>query len=114
MELVQQGATSQAYFVFLFLFLIVGYLVHVRYGYGMSSVPGPWLASFTDFWRFQAVLHGRFELTNRALHERYGNLVRVGPRCVSVADPYEIPKIYGISRLFPKVSSSLPHTVGHF
>lgn len=26
-------------------------LLHNRYGHGLSSIPGPFLASLTDFWR---------------------------------------------------------------
>lgn len=92
------------YLPIIFLVLFVGHFTRVRYLRGVRSVPGPWLASFTDAWRAYAVSRGRFDLTNRALHQKYGDLVRIGPKCISVADPYEIPKIYGIQRIFPKVS----------
>ena len=60
------------------------------------------MASFTDIWRFWAVYSTRFELVNQTLHNKYGDLVRVGPNCISVGDPREIRQIYGISRLFEK------------
>ncbi|KIW82186.1 hypothetical protein Z517_05213 [Fonsecaea pedrosoi CBS 271.37] len=80
----------------------VVFVLYQRYGPGLRFIPGPFAASFTDLWRFVAVYNGRFELTSQALHDKYGDLVRIGPKCVSVADPREIRQIYGISRLFQK------------
>lgn len=79
------------------------YILTQRYQRYLRSIPGPFLASFTDLWRFVKVREGRFELILQALHDQYGDLVRVGPNCISVADPREIRQIYGISRLFQKV-----------
>jgi hypothetical protein len=79
------------------------FIIYQRFAVGLRSVPGPFIASFTDLWRLLAVYDGRFELTLQALHERHGDLVRVGPNCISVGDPREIRQIYGISRLFQKV-----------
>lgn len=82
----------------------VSYLIKVRYRSHVRSIPGPYLASVTDLWRLIEVNRGRFDLSLRALHEKHGDLVRVGPNCISVADATEIGKIYSISRLFPKAS----------
>ncbi|KIW40987.1 uncharacterized protein PV06_06586 [Exophiala oligosperma] len=78
------------------------YILTQRYQPYLRSIPGPFLASFTDLWRFVKVNQLRFELTLQELHDRYGDLVRVGPNCISVGDPREIRQIYGISRLFQK------------
>lgn len=78
-------------------------LVRARYRQNLKSIPGPFLASVTDLWRLLNVNHGRFELTLRALHQQNGPLVRIGPKCISVADPKEIKTIYGFARPFPKV-----------
>ena len=82
---------------------LVGYALYLRYQPYLRDVPGPVLASFTDLWRLLKLDGGRFELENQQQHERHGDLVRVGPNCVSVGDPREIRQIYGISRLFEKV-----------
>ena len=82
---------------------LVGYALYLRYQPYLRDIPGPFQASFTDLWRLLKVNGGRFELVNQALHEKHGDLVRVGPNCVSVGDPREIRRIYGISRLFEKV-----------
>jgi len=77
-----------------------------RFRTNLTSIPGPFLASFTDLWRFLKVYEGRFELALQAEHDKHGDLVRAGPNCVSVGDPREIRQIYGISRLFQKVTFS--------
>ena len=84
----------------------LSYALGLRYMTYLRSIPGPILASFTDLWRLLAVDKGDFEVTLQALHAKYGDLVRVGPNCVSVGDPREVKQIYGITRLYQKVSSS--------
>lgn len=82
---------------------LVGYALYLRYQPWLRDIPGPFLASFTDLWRLLKLNDGRFELENQKLHDLQGDLVRIGPNCVSVGDPREIRQIYGISRLFQKV-----------
>ena len=82
---------------------LICYALYLRYQPYVRDIPGPFLASFTDAWRMLKVHGGRFELSNLALHEKYGDLVRVGPNCISVGDPREIRQIYGITRLLEKV-----------
>ena len=82
------------------------YALYLRYQLYLRDIPGPFLASFTDLWRLVKLNGGRFELENQKQHELHGDLVRVGPNCVSVGDPREIKQIYGISRLFEKVRGS--------
>ena len=84
-------------------FGLICYAFYLRYQPCVRDIPGPFLASFTDLWRTLKVHGGRFELSNQALHAKYGDLVRVGPNCISVGDPREIRQIYGINRLFEKV-----------
>ncbi|KAH6957379.1 cytochrome P450 [Fusarium avenaceum] len=66
-----------------------------KYGNGLNRVPGPALAALTDFWRFFDVWRRRPELTHIALHEKYGSVVRLGPRTVSISDPAVVQTIYG-------------------
>ena len=80
------------------------YALVLRYTTQLRSIPGPFWASFTDLWRLLAVNKGDFEVTLQALHNRYGDLVRVGPNCISVGDAREVRQIYGINRLYQKVS----------
>jgi hypothetical protein len=88
----------------LFTASCVAYILIQRYCSSLRSIPGPFLAAFTDLWRFLKVYEGRFERALQAEHDKHGDLVRAGPNCVSIGDPREIRQIYGISRLFQKVS----------
>lgn len=38
----------------------------------LISVPGPWLARFTDLWYIWRIHKGQFERDNIALHQKYG------------------------------------------
>lgn len=85
------------------LLLWLCYALSLRYQRGVRSIPGPIIASFTDLWRLLAVHKGDFEITLKALHDKHGDLIRVGPNCVSIGDPREVKQIYSITRLYRKV-----------
>lgn len=74
-----------------------------RFGGGLNKIPGPFLAGFTDFWRVVIVWRRRPELTHIQLHEKYGPVVRIGPRTVSVGDVQAVKKIYALNAGFIKV-----------
>ncbi|KAJ5174237.1 Cytochrome P450 [Penicillium canariense] len=67
-----------------------------------SHVPGPFMASISNISRLIWARSGRAHETHIHLHEKYGSLVRLGPNSVSVGDPREISKMYGIRSNFGK------------
>lgn len=69
-----------------------------------SRIPGPFLASLTNFPRMRWSYSGRAHEIHIELHKKYGKLVRLGPNCISVGDALAIPQIYGTGANFPKVS----------
>ena len=81
----------------LFIYCIVD-----SYRAGLGHIPGPFLARFTDLYRLVATWRaGRMGDFLVPLHEKYGDVVRIGPRSVSVSDPLAIPTIYNTkSRLW--------------
>ncbi|KAL4961348.1 cytochrome P450 [Aspergillus stella-maris] len=81
------------------LFFVVTRLLWNRYGTGLSHVPSPFLQSTQRGQEF-----------DMELHRKYGKVVRVGPRLVSVTDPNEINTIYGVTRNFYKSSFYDPST----
>lgn len=83
-------------------FVIISYLL-VGYKKGLRSLPGPFLARFTGFYRLSMVWRGDAPSQYRRIHEKYGPIVRVGPNHVSIADPSMINTIYGIGTRFLKV-----------
>ncbi|KAB5550751.1 cytochrome P450 [Coniochaeta sp. 2T2.1] len=70
----------------------------------LRSVPGPFLARFTDGWYLWRVSRGQFEKDNLALHARYGPVVRYGPNRYSISDIEASRIIYGHGSRFPKSS----------
>ncbi|KAF5870621.1 putative benzoate 4-monooxygenase cytochrome p450 protein [Botrytis fragariae] len=78
------------------------YLAWYYFTSPLKSVPGPFLAKFTNLWRLIDVYGGRPELTHQTLHQRYGQAVRIGPNVVSLSDPKLISKIYSLKGDFLK------------
>lgn len=76
-----------------------------KYANGINNIPGPFLAGCTDYWSFFLVRGRRAELTHVKLHEKYGDLVRIGPKKVLVADWDTTKKIYALNAGYVKVSA---------
>lgn len=68
----------------------------------LRDVPGPLAAKFTNFWRLIVVWRRDSHDTYLKLHKKHGDLVRIGPNCVSVCKPDMIPVIYGIQNRYVK------------
>ena len=85
------------------LLALVIRLASFRYIYGLQKFKGPLLASFTDAWRALRAYRGTlFPL--RPLHERYGDVLRVGPKALSFSSPRAIRDIFGAGKDWEKVS----------
>ncbi|EXJ73163.1 uncharacterized protein A1O5_04313 [Cladophialophora psammophila CBS 110553] len=78
--------------IFLVLYLLEDY-------FSLSSIPGPFAASFTNLYRLFLVYNRNPHEKHLKLHKYYGNLVRLGPNCISVTGSQSyIPQIYGIGK----------------
>ena len=83
--------------------LATGRLLFFRYKKGFSKYNGPFLGSFTDLWK---VYHNYFNMDKPPMvdvHEKYGDVVRVGPNFLSFAKPEAIKDIYGPGKPWNKV-----------
>ena len=80
------------------------WLARNRYRNKLNRYPGPLLASFTDWWRFLDVYRRRPDITHIALHEKHGDVVRLGPNMLSFSDPKALKSIYGLNKGFIKAS----------
>lgn len=94
---------------FLVVAALTAQIIYNRYKYGITAIPGPFLASCTHLWRFFLVWGRRPEITHIRLHEKFGPLVRLGPNVVSISDPEAIKTIYGLGGKYVKVSREFPH-----
>ncbi|GAM89095.1 hypothetical protein ANO11243_071300 [Dothideomycetidae sp. 11243] len=99
-ESVIYAALSKAPWIIVLVLLLQA--LRAKYNSGLNAIPGPALAGYTDLWRFLVVWRRRPELEHIKLHAAYGNLVRIGPRAVSVSDPAAIKIIYGLNAGFVK------------
>lgn len=75
-----------------------------RYIYGLRRFNGPFLASFTNAWRF-CYNWRNTKVPYKDLHDRYGDIVRIGPNALSFRDPQAIRDIYGAGKNWDKVST---------
>lgn len=70
------------------------WIIYTTAFHPLHRVPGPFWASVTRIWYTLATGKGDMEHVQRALHKRYGALVRIAPNEVICADPEAIKKIY--------------------
>lgn len=68
-----------------------------------SSIPGPFLARFSDLWRLLVIRRGAAQDEHLNLHKKYGDIVRIGPNCVILNGYDSINSVYAISQKFEKV-----------
>ncbi|KAJ9629301.1 hypothetical protein H2203_001673 [Taxawa tesnikishii (nom. ined.)] len=70
---------------------------------GISSIPGPFIAKFTSYFRrLYVVWKGKVGEDIRDLHAKYGPVVRTGPNTIDIADAKATDLILGIKHDFPK------------
>ena len=85
------------------LILLVAYFASNYFHNGLNKYPGPTLAAFTNWWRFWEVYKRRPDIAHLRLHRELGDIVRLGPNCLSFADPKALKTIYGLNKGFTKV-----------
>lgn len=113
-ELISGGLFASAqslvasHYLILLSVLLVSYLCWIKYQPGLASIPGPTLAAYSKLWRLFSVWRGHAHLDAIALHKKHGNLVRIAPNHVSVADPKWIPVFYGAKEDYTKVCLMIP------
>ncbi|KAI1631504.1 cytochrome P450 [Biscogniauxia mediterranea] len=83
---------------------IVLYFMLYSKAAGLDHIPGPLLARYTNLhaWTNAQRNWGSNVCYLRALHEKYGDVVRVAPRRVSVSNPDAIPHIYSVKAALDK------------
>lgn len=83
--------------------VIILKLLWNRYGMGLNGILGPTVQSFSMLPRAYQVLTGKIHLHDMNVHKKYGKLVRIGPRLVSIADVTAMNTVYGINTKFYQV-----------
>ncbi|KAI9654954.1 MAG: hypothetical protein M1821_005707 [Bathelium mastoideum] len=84
--------------------LFISYTIYLRYFTGISHIPGPFIASISNFWKIKAAWQESMPQQNIGLHKKYGPLVRIGPNMISVDDPASMNVIYGFKPIYEKTA----------
>ncbi|KIW20254.1 hypothetical protein PV08_00829 [Exophiala spinifera] len=91
------------HWMMLLVFLLFRKLLFNKYGRGLHPIPGPFLAGFSDFWRFFCTTFSTVHQAHLNLHRKTNShFVRIGPRTISISDTALIPTIYGTHSAFTK------------
>lgn len=97
-----------------FIFSLLAFRLMANYFTpGLRTIPGPFWARLSDLWRFIDACKGKHEQTIARLHDQYGPVVRIGPKCISVADPAAIDLILGFKANLDKTDSVNPMINAH-
>ena len=91
------------HWLLLIIVLFCSYIAKSYFNRGLHKYPGPFLASFTDCWRFWDVWGRRPDITQIRLHRENGDIVRLGPNTLSFSNPEALKDIYGHNKGFTKV-----------
>lgn len=94
--------------LYLTTLLLVIHITSNYFNHGLNKYPGPLLASLTNWWRFFIVSGQKCQETHIELHNQHGNIVRLGPNCLSFADPQAAKTIYSMNNKLNKVLLTRP------
>ncbi|KUJ08920.1 putative cytochrome P450 pisatin demethylase [Mollisia scopiformis] len=77
-------------------------VIYRRLLHPLHIYPGPFIASFTNIWKFYHYLNGNLHIVEQDLHQRYGPIIRTGPNSLSFSTPEAFESIYGFNHGFEK------------
>ncbi|KAF5379018.1 hypothetical protein D9615_006079 [Tricholomella constricta] len=76
------------------LFVLAHLVPYFWDSHGIRSIPGPFLAKFTDAWLGLVSKHGHRSEVVHAMHQKYGPFVRLAPNHISIAEPDALAIVY--------------------
>ncbi|KAG1823417.1 cytochrome P450 [Suillus subaureus] len=75
--------------------ILLAYVIpYLRDPYNQRSIPGPFLARFSDIWLGWVASQGHRSDVVHQLHNKYGTFVRLAPNHISIADPDALQIVY--------------------
>ncbi|KAL4898949.1 hypothetical protein BDW74DRAFT_120642 [Aspergillus multicolor] len=86
----------------LFMLLSIFKIIRIAYFSPLKRIPGPWYASLTGLRLSWAVFANNRIHYVHGLHQKYGPIVRIGPREIDVADPDAGREIHRMGSGFTK------------
>ncbi|KAJ5157810.1 cytochrome P450 [Penicillium canariense] len=85
--------------------LLLLYVIYQCFFSPLAGFPGPFWAKLTKLYRAYISLRGNAHRDFIALHRKYGNIVRVAPNELSIADPKAFREIYKAGNKFHKAAA---------
>jgi benzoate 4-monooxygenase len=88
--------------VILLVTFLLSYATYQLFLGTLSPIPGPFWAKITPFW---LTLQCRRTARSRvviAMHEKYGDIIRIAPNHISISRPTALAEIYGYKSGFTK------------
>lgn len=73
---------------------LLSWIIYCRTLHPLAKIPGPFLASVSRLWLWNTVQSGQMHHVQKALHEKYGKLVRIAPNELACSDTSAIKDIY--------------------
>ncbi|KAH8115859.1 high nitrogen upregulated cytochrome P450 monooxygenase 2 [Phellopilus nigrolimitatus] len=89
-------ALSSSFILFYFALATSIVVYRLSPWHPLGQYPGPLLAKISKFWASWVMAKGKNHIYHKALHDRYGQYVRVGPNELSIVDVNAIPYILGV------------------
>lgn len=86
----------------LLILYFLGLTIYNVYFHPLSSYPGPKIAAATPFWWVWHSIQGDLSFHILALHEKYGEIVRVAPDELNFTNPQAWKDIYGHRQGIPE------------
>ena len=78
------------------------YVLYQRFLHPLSRYPGPFWASLTDLYKISLLCTGRLPAHLLQLHEKYGDVIRIGPNELTFSDAAAVSDIYKVGRVMEK------------
>lgn len=88
--------------------IAVYYVIPYLQRWHLHDIPSPRFAAFSNLWLLLQARRGRRFLKVDEAHKKYGKLVRIAPKHVSIADDAAIQAIYGHGNGFLKAYVVFP------
>jgi hypothetical protein len=91
---------------------IILFVIHILRNWlspGVRTLPGPFLAKLSNVYRLVDVSKGQNHTSLLRLHDTYGDNVRLGPNVVSIRNPKDVSRVYGIKGTYVKVRINNHH-----
>ncbi|KAI3548812.1 uncharacterized protein CCOS01_13119 [Colletotrichum costaricense] len=92
----------------------IGWVIYARTLHPLSNIPGPFLATVSRLWYIRKIWSEDVEKDERALHEKFGPLIRIAPDEVSCSDPDAFADIYRFSNALDKAEFYRPYNTTGF